>query len=66
MPWKLGYSFFKSAVFGYIITSVAAYFGYYVKGGALEVGRGSTNAVVYSSILILLTNFIITQIVFAH
>lgn len=66
MPWKLGYSFFKSAVFGYIITSVASYFGYYVQGGALEVGRGSTNAVVYSSILILLMNFIITQIVFAH
>jgi phospholipid/cholesterol/gamma-HCH transport system permease protein len=66
MPWKLGYSFFKSAVFGYIITSIASYNGYYVKGGALEVGRGSTKAVVYSSILILLANFLITQIVFAH
>ncbi|HWY37950.1 MAG TPA: ABC transporter permease [Bacteroidia bacterium] len=66
MPWKLGYSFFKSAVFGYIITSVASYNGYYVKGGALEVGRGSTKAVVYASILILVTNFVITQIVFAH
>lgn len=66
MPWKLGYSFFKSCVFGFIITSVASYCGYYIKGGALEVGRGSTKAVVYASILILVTNFIITQIVFAH
>ncbi|MGZ3866113.1 MAG: MlaE family ABC transporter permease [Bacteroidia bacterium] len=66
MPWKLSYSFFKSAVFGFIITSVASYCGYYVKGGALEVGKGSTKAVVYASILILLSNFVITQIVFAH
>jgi phospholipid/cholesterol/gamma-HCH transport system permease protein len=66
MPWKLGYSFFKSCVFGFIITSVASYCGYYIQGGALEVGRGSTKAVVYASILILVTNFIITQIVFAH
>jgi len=66
MPWKLGYSFFKSCVFGYIITSIAAYNGYYTQGGALEVGRSSTKAVVYSSILILVANFIITRIVFPH
>jgi phospholipid/cholesterol/gamma-HCH transport system permease protein len=66
MPWKIWYSFFKSAVFGFIITSIASYNGYFIKGGALEVGKGSTKAVVWSSILILLANFIITQIVFTH
>lgn len=66
MPWKIAYSLFKSAVFAFVITSIAAYHGYYTEGGALEVGKSSTKGVVYSSILILLSNFIITQIVFAH
>ena len=42
--------------------SVSAYHGYKVKGGALEVGRASTKAVVYSSILILIFNLVITQL----
>jgi phospholipid/cholesterol/gamma-HCH transport system permease protein len=66
MPWKVAYSLFKSGVFGFIITSVASYNGYYVKGGALEVGKGSTKAVVYASILILVSNFIITLIIFPN
>lgn len=61
-PWKLWYSFTKVIVFAFIITSVASYFGYYTKGGALEVGKSSTDAVVYSSILILIFNFILTQL----
>jgi phospholipid/cholesterol/gamma-HCH transport system permease protein len=64
MPWKLGYAFFKTAVFASIMTSIAAYQGYYTEGGALEIGRSSTKAVVYASILILLANFIITKIFF--
>ncbi len=61
-PWKLSYSFTKVLVFAFIITSVASYFGYYTQGGALEVGKSSTDAVVYSSILILIFNFLLTQI----
>lgn len=61
-PWKLWYSFTKVIVFAYIITSVASYFGYYTQGGALEVGKSSTDAVVYSSILILIFNFLLTQL----
>lgn len=61
-PWKLYYSFTKVIVFAYIITSVSSYYGYYTQGGALEVGRSSTNAVVYSSILILLFGLILTNI----
>lgn len=61
-PWKLYYSFTKVLIFAYIITSVSSYYGYYTSGGALEVGRSSTNAVVYSSILILLFSLILTNL----
>ena len=63
-PWKLNYAFTKVEVFAFIITSVSSYCGYYTKGGALEVGKSSTNAVVYSSILILLFALIITELFF--
>jgi phospholipid/cholesterol/gamma-HCH transport system permease protein len=49
-------------LFGFIIASVAAYFGYTAKGGALEVGRASTNSVVINSILILVTDLVFTQL----
>jgi phospholipid/cholesterol/gamma-HCH transport system permease protein len=63
-PWKLYYSFTKVITFAFLITSISSYFGYYTQGGALEVGKSSTSAVVYSSILILMFNFIITQLFF--
>ena len=63
-PSKLYYSFTKVVVFAFIITSVSAYYGYNTHGGALEVGRSSTNAVVYSSILILLFSLILTNLFF--
>lgn len=60
--WYVWYSLIKSLFFAFIISSVASFFGYYVKGGALEVGKASTNAVVSSSILILLFDVILTKI----
>lgn len=60
--WYVWYGIIKSLFFAYIISSVAAYCGYYVKGGALEVGKASTNAVVSSSILILLADIILTKL----
>ncbi|GAB7089155.1 MlaE family ABC transporter permease [Marinifilum fragile] len=62
IPYYITYSLIKTAVFAFIITAVPSYYGYYVKGGALEVGKASTKAVVNSSILILLSNVILTQI----
>ena len=56
------YSIIKSVVCAFIISSIAAYFGYNVKGGALEVGKASTNAVVMSSIMILLADVILTNL----
>ncbi|MDR1743636.1 MAG: ABC transporter permease [Dysgonamonadaceae bacterium] len=57
------YSIVKSMLFGFIISSVSAYFGYSVKGGALDVGRASTDSVVINSVLILATDLVFTQLV---
>jgi phospholipid/cholesterol/gamma-HCH transport system permease protein len=62
-PFHIVYALIKSVVFAFIITSVASFHGYYARGSALEVGRSSTQAVVYSSILILIFNYIITQLI---
>ena len=60
--WYVWYGIIKTLVFAFLITSIAAFYGYYVKGGALEVGKASTNAVVSSSILILLADVILTKL----
>lgn len=62
IPFYVTYALIKTVVFAFIITSVSAYHGYYVEGGALEVGKSSTRAVVYSSIAILFFNVILTQL----
>lgn len=53
----------KSLVFAFLITSISSYHGYYADGGALEIGRASTRAVVQSSIAIIVANFLIASIV---
>jgi len=63
IPFYVTYSLMKTVVFAFIITSVSAYFGYFTKGGAINVGISSTKAVVYSSILILIFNFILTDLI---
>lgn len=65
VPFYVSYSLIKTIVYAIIITSVPAYFGYHVSGGALEVGKASTKGVVTSSILILLFNVILTQLLLA-
>ncbi len=55
----------KASVFGFIITLMGCYHGYYSKGGAQGVGQATTNAVVSASILILCFDYILTQIFFA-
>jgi phospholipid/cholesterol/gamma-HCH transport system permease protein len=62
IPYYIVYSLIKTLFFAFIITTVASYHGYFVQGGSLEVGRASTRAVVYSSVLILLFNVILTQL----
>jgi phospholipid/cholesterol/gamma-HCH transport system permease protein len=62
IPYYITYSIIKTLFFAFIITTVSAFQGYYVNGGSLEVGRASTKAVVFSSVLILLFNVILTQL----
>lgn len=62
IPFEIFYSVVKTIAFSFVITSVSGFYGFYVHGGALEVGRASTKAVVMSSILIILCNLVITQL----
>ena len=57
------YAMIKTIFFAFIISSVSAYFGYHTKGGAIAVGKAGTSAVVTSSILILLFNYILTNLI---
>jgi len=57
------YALTKTVVFGFLIVSIASFYGYYTKGGALDVGASATKAVVSSSVAILIANFILTQLI---
>lgn len=57
------YALVKAVVFAFVIVTVSSYYGYYTKGGALDVGRSSTQAVVISSVVILICNFFLTQMI---
>ncbi|MCM5530440.1 ABC transporter permease [Parasegetibacter sp. NRK P23] len=62
MPFNVTFALIKAYTFAFIISSVPAYFGYYVKGGALEIGRSSTKSVVVSCILILFADYILAAL----
>ncbi|MFO7938580.1 MAG: ABC transporter permease [Bacteroidales bacterium] len=62
VPYYVTYALIKIALFAFLITTISSYQGYHVKGGSLAVGEASTRAVVYSSVFILLFNFVLTQI----
>ena len=61
-PFYITYSLIKSSTFAFIITSISGFYGYYADGNSLEVGRASTKAVVVSSIVILIFNLILPQV----
>lgn len=61
-PYNVFFAMAKSYTFGFIISSVSAYYGYNVKGGALEIGKASTTAVVVSCVLILFMDYALTAI----
>jgi phospholipid/cholesterol/gamma-HCH transport system permease protein len=62
IPFHIIYAFIKTFVFALILATVPSWQGYYMKGGALEVGKASTNSFVWTSVLIILANYIITQL----
>lgn len=61
-PFHVTYAMIKTAAFAFIVTSIPAYQGYYASGSALEVGKASTRGVVYASIVVLIANYVITQL----
>lgn len=59
---NITFAMYKAYTFAFIISSVSAYFGYYVKGGSFEIGRASTTAVVVSCILILVADYVLASL----
>lgn len=62
IPYYVTYSIIKTSIFAFLITTISAFHGYSVNGGSLDVGKASTRAVVYSCVMILLFNVILTQL----
>jgi len=60
-PFHVTYSLIKTAVFAFVIATIPAYHGFYVSGGAIEVGKASTRAVVWTSVVIIVLNYFLTQ-----
>lgn len=61
-PFHLTYAFIKTILFAFILATVPAYHGYYMKGGALEVGEASTTSFVWTSVVLIVTNYFVTQL----
>lgn len=60
-PYLIRYALIKTMVFAFVIATIPSFYGYYVKGGSLEVGKASTQSVVWTSIIIILLNYFLTQ-----
>lgn len=66
IPYNVFFALIKSYTFAFIISSIPSYYGYYVKGGALEIGRSSTKSVVVSCIMLLFADYVLTQLLLTH
>lgn len=60
--FQIFYAFFKTFLFAMILATIPSYYGYYMTGGSLEVGKASTTAFVWTSVVIIITNYIVTQL----
>ena len=60
--FHLVYAFIKTFLFALILATIPSYHGYYMKGGALEVGQASTTSFVWTSVVIIITNYVVTQL----
>ena len=61
-PFHIAYAFIKTFVFAFALATIPSFHGYYMKGGALEVGKASTTSFVWTSVVIILLNYLLTQI----
>ena len=62
IPFHVTYSFVKTFLFALLLATIPSYHGYFLKGGALDVGKASTTSFVWTSVAIIVVNYIITQI----
>ena len=62
IPFHITYAFIKTLFFSFILATIPSYHGYYLNGGALEVGKASTVSFVWTSVVIILLNYLITQL----
>jgi len=62
IPFHITYSFLKTMVFAFVLATIPSYHGFYMKGGALEVGKASTTSFVWTSVVIIIINYILTQL----
>ena len=62
IPYHVSYAFVKTSFFAFILATVPSYHGYFLEGGALDVGKASTTSFVWISVIIIITNYIITQL----
>lgn len=65
IPFHIAYAFIKTFIFALILATIPSFHGYYMKGGALEVGKASTVSFVWTSVTIILMNYILTQLLLA-
>ncbi|RXR17871.1 ABC transporter permease [Flavobacterium amnicola] len=66
IPFHIAYAFIKTIVFAFLLATIPSFHGYYMKGGALEVGKASTVSFVWTSVVIILCNYILTQLLLAN
>jgi len=62
VPFHIAYAFIKTFIFALLLATIPSFHGFYMKGGALEVGKASTVAFVWTSVTIILVNYILTQL----
>jgi phospholipid/cholesterol/gamma-HCH transport system permease protein len=61
IPFHIVYAFIKTFVFAFLLATIPSFHGYYMKGGSLEVGKASTTSFVWTSVMIILLNYILTD-----
>lgn len=61
-PFHIVYAFIKTYLFAFLLATIPSFHGYYMRGGALEVGKASTTAFVWTSVAIIISNYVVTQL----
>ncbi|MBD1261924.1 ABC transporter permease [Maribacter polysiphoniae] len=62
IPFHVTYAFIKTLIFAFVLATIPSYHGFYMKGGALEVGKAATTSFVWTSVVIIILNYILTQL----